>query len=42
MGVHIGNRAVIGANSVVVHDVEAHAVYAGVPAKKIKSLHEEQ
>ena len=42
MGVHIGNGAVIGANSVVVHDVEAHAVYAGVPAKKIKSLHEEQ
>lgn len=41
MGVHIGNGAVIGANSVVVHDVEAHSVYAGVPAKKIKGVHEE-
>lgn len=41
MGVHIGNGAVIAANSVVVHDVEAHSVYAGVPAKKIKGVHEE-
>lgn len=29
-GVHIGNRAVIGANA-----VEAHAIVAGVPAKRI-------
>jgi len=35
-GVHIGDGAVIGANSVVLHDVEAHSIYAGVPAKKIK------
>lgn len=34
-GVHIGNGAVIGANAVVVNDVEAHAIVAGVPAKKI-------
>ena len=35
-GVHIGTGAVIGANAVVVHDVEAHAIVAGVPAKRIK------
>lgn len=35
-GVHIGDGAVIGANSVVVHDVEAHSVVAGVPTKKVK------
>ena len=35
-GVHIGDGAVIGANSVVLHDVEAHSVYAGVPARKIR------
>lgn len=35
-GVHIGAGAVIGANAVVVTDVEAHSIVAGVPAKKIK------
>lgn len=35
-GVHIGTGAVIGANAVVVNDVEAHSIVAGVPAKKIK------
>ena len=35
-GVHVGTGAVIGANSVVVNDVEAHSIVAGVPAKKIK------
>ena len=35
-GVHIGAGAVIGANAVVVNDVEAHAIVAGVPAKRIK------
>lgn len=34
-GVHIGNGAVIAANAVVVRDVEAHAIVAGVPAKRI-------
>ena len=36
-GVHIGEGAVIGAGSVVIKDVEAYAVVAGVPAKKIKT-----
>lgn len=35
-GVHIGSGAVIGANAVVVNDIEAHAIVAGVPAKRIK------
>ena len=36
-GVTIGDGAVIGAASLVTKDVEAYGVYAGVPAKKIKS-----
>lgn len=35
-GVHIGKGAVIAANAVVVSDVEAHTIVAGVPAKRIK------
>lgn len=35
-GVTIGDGAVIGAGSLVLHDVEPYAVYAGVPAKKIR------
>lgn len=35
-GVTIGDGAVIGACSLVNKDVESYAVYAGVPAKKIK------
>jgi carbonic anhydrase/acetyltransferase-like protein (isoleucine patch superfamily) len=35
-GVHIGDHAVIGAHSVVVKDVPAYAVVAGVPAKLIR------
>ena len=35
-GVHIGTGAVVGANAVIVNDVEAHSIVAGVPAKKIK------
>lgn len=39
-GVTIGNNVVIGANSVVTRDLESNYVYAGVPAKKIKSIEE--
>jgi acetyltransferase-like isoleucine patch superfamily enzyme len=35
--VGVGRGAVIGAGAVVTRDVEAYAVMAGVPAKKIKS-----
>jgi acetyltransferase-like isoleucine patch superfamily enzyme len=35
-GVTIGSGAVIGAGSVVLDDVPSMAIYAGVPAKKIK------
>lgn len=37
-GVHIGDNAVIGANSFVNTDVPANTVYAGVPAKKINTI----
>ena len=35
-GVHIGNGAIIGANSVVGNDVEAYTIVAGNPAKPIR------
>lgn len=35
--VHIGERAVVGANAVVLKDVPAGAVVGGVPAKILKS-----
>jgi|SRR3989344_1527168 len=35
-GIKIGKHAVIGANSVVTHDVPSYAVVAGSPAKVIK------
>lgn len=34
--IHIGNNARVGANSVVIKDVEAHVSVAGVPAKPIQ------
>jgi serine O-acetyltransferase len=34
--VHIGDGSVVGANAVVVHDVPARCVVAGVPAQVIK------
>ena len=37
-GVRIGRNAVIGANSVVTHDIPAYAVAAGNPAKVISVL----
>ena len=40
-GVTIGDGAVIGANSVVTHDIPAYNVAAGVPAKVIRTISEE-
>lgn len=37
-GVCVGDNAVIGVGSVVVNDVPANAIYAGVPAKLIRYL----
>ena len=37
VGVRIGRGAVIGAGSVVTHNVEPYTVVAGVPAKKIRN-----
>ena len=39
-GVHIGECSIIGAGSVVIHDVEPYSIYAGVPARKIRDLKE--
>lgn len=36
--VKIGRCSVIGAGSLVINDVEPYSVYAGVPARKIRSL----
>jgi acetyltransferase-like isoleucine patch superfamily enzyme len=37
-GVSIGERSVIGANSVVTRDVEPFTVAAGIPARAIKRV----
>lgn len=37
-GVKIGRNAVIGANSVVTHDIPAYAVAAGIPARVISII----
>jgi acetyltransferase-like isoleucine patch superfamily enzyme len=37
-GVTIGERSVIGANSVVTTDIPAHSIAAGAPAKVIKQI----
>lgn len=39
-GVTIGSNVVIGAGSIVTKDLASGFVYAGIPAKKIKSLDE--
>ena len=37
-GVTIGRCSVIGAGSVVTHNVEPYSIYVGVPARKIRNL----
>lgn len=37
-GVTIGDNVIVGANSVVTHDIPSNCVAAGVPAKVIKTL----
>lgn len=39
-GVHIGDNVIIGANSVVTHDVPSNCIAAGMPAKVVKQLEE--
>ncbi len=39
-GVHIGNRVIIGAGSVVAKDIPSNSVAAGVPARVIKTVDE--
>ena len=39
-GVHIGNGSIVGAASVVLHDVSPRTVAAGNPAKEIKRIGE--
>ena len=39
-GVTVGDNVIIGAGSIVTKDLESNAVYAGIPAKRIKSLDE--
>ncbi|MEI6212126.1 MAG: DapH/DapD/GlmU-related protein [bacterium] len=41
-GVTIGDNAVIGAGSVVTHDIPANSLAAGVPARVIRSFPGEQ
>lgn len=40
-GVRIGRCSVIGAGSIVMEDVPSYSIYAGVPAKRIRSIKEE-
>lgn len=39
-GVTVGRGAVVGACSLVTKDVEENSVVAGIPAKKVKTLHQ--
>jgi maltose O-acetyltransferase len=40
-GVTIGRGVLVGANSLVINDVPPHSIAVGMPAKIIKTLHEE-
>ena len=37
-GIRVGNKAIVGCNAVVTHDVEDRTVVAGVPAKYIRKI----
>lgn len=37
-GVHIGDNVIIGANSVVTHDIPCNCMAAGIPARVIKQI----
>lgn len=37
-GVSIGDGAIVVAGAVVKHDIPAHEIWGGIPAKKIKKL----
>jgi UDP-2-acetamido-3-amino-2,3-dideoxy-glucuronate N-acetyltransferase len=41
-GVTVGEGAIVGAGSVVTKDVPAYTIVAGVPAKRIRSVHPEK
>lgn len=41
-GVHIGDGAIIGAQSVVMNDVEPYSIYQGAPARFIKPRFDEE
>jgi acetyltransferase-like isoleucine patch superfamily enzyme len=36
-GQKVGEDSIVGAHGVVTHEVEAHSIVGGVPAKRIKS-----
>lgn len=37
-GIRVGNKAIVGCNAVVTHDIEDRTVVAGVPAKYIRKI----
>lgn len=39
-GVTIGDNVVVGAGSIVTRDIESNSVWAGIPARRIKSIEE--
>ena len=41
-GVHIGDHVIIGANSVVTHDVPSYSVVAGSPARVVRKRKDEE
>lgn len=41
-GVHIGDHVIIGANSVVTHDIPDYSVAAGSPARVVRKRKDEE